>query len=106
MPVPRLDPSDTVLQTELDKKVGQVMKIRYVYTTEGAYLVYTLKDNPFKERVLVTRRERTRPKLFMDQNVLWGELIKRYPGIQFEATGAPIPEIGPPSGGPPAEPEQ
>jgi hypothetical protein len=95
MSVPILEPSQTVLQTELDKKAGQVLKIRYVYTFEGAYLAFTLSDNPARERILVTRRESTKPKLFMDQNVLWNELVKRYPGIQFEARGNPIPDIGP-----------
>jgi len=89
MTIPNCDPADTILQVELDKVSAQqaVLKIKLIYTEEGSYLVYVLKNNPTKELHLTTRRDRTRPKVFIDQNRLLADLHATYPGIIFEANG-------------------
>lgn len=99
MPIPHCDPADTILQADLDKVKTQhaVLKIRLIYTEEGSYLSFVLKNDPAKELYLTTRRERTRPKVFVDQNLLLADLHRNFPGLIFEASGsqAPPPEPAP-----------
>lgn len=98
MTIPNCDPSDTILQVDLDKvKTSEsVLKIKLVNTDEGSFLIFVLKSDPTRELFLTTRRDRTRPKVFVDQNLLLDDLRRSFPdfsfntpelrGIVFEAT--------------------
>ncbi len=89
MPIPNCDPSSTILQVDLDKLTTQqaVLRIKLIYTEEGSYLIFVLRNDPTKELFLTTRRERTRPKVFVDQNLLLAELHRNFPNLIFEASG-------------------
>ncbi len=68
----------------------EVLKVKLVPTPEGSYLVIVLKNDPESEFFLATRRDRTQPKLFIDQDRLIAKLLETFPNIWFEATlGAP-----------------
>lgn len=97
MSIPHCDPAETITQVDLDKAYQQnlVLKIRYFYTGEGSFLKFTLANNPEQEFFLSTRRERTRPKVFVDQNLLLADLHRRFPGLVFEANGQQMTPPGP-----------
>jgi hypothetical protein len=97
MTIPNCDPANTIIQVDLDKFKAQraVHKIKFIYTDEGSYLVFVLKNDPTRDLYLTTRRERTRPKVFVNQNLLLADLHRSFPGLIFEANGDLIPPPGP-----------
>lgn len=105
MSIPDCDPADTIIQGDLDKAQAQnqVRRIKYVYTAEGGYLMFTLASNLDKEFYLATRRERTRPKIFVDQNALLANLYANFPGLVFEANANWAPSPPTPAATSPAE---
>src|SRR4051794_32647349 len=83
MTIPSCDPTNTITQVDLDKAIAQqgVAKIKYIFTEQGAYLMFELRKHPGREFYLTTRRDRTRPRTFVDQHQLLQELHQKFPGL-------------------------
>lgn len=89
MTIPTCDPADSILQTDLDQPAIQraILKIKLIYTEEGSYLSFVMRRDPTRELFLTTRRERTRPKMFVDPHLLLSNLLKMFPLMTFETNG-------------------